>query len=457
VYKRQLLNAGLEDEGNAQAVAILHGSDFLHVNAYGWMQWTGTHWEQGDAEKALDRAVIGTLKERRIAAVRAEKEAIVKTAKPSAYRVRGCKTLLASILTDSVDHFDANPDLLNVENGVLDLRTGELVPHEPGQRFSYCCPVAFDPDADQSEWLAWLEDALPDPSTREYLQEAIGYSLTGHTREEVLFYVHGPARAGKGTLFETLLELLGHRPLADEVDFETFTADRGGDTQNFDLAGLKPCRFIAASESKKYGTLNAAKIKALTGGNEIRCAHKYGDFFSYRPQFKIWLSSNHEANADVDDDAAWGRLRVIHLPNSYLGHEDKTLKARLRQPDALAGVLAWAVEGARRWYAHGAQGLFTPDSVNIATQAARDAIDFVGQWLDECIEITGNPGDFAPHAAVYQSYKDWCESNGVKPKGTFHLGKALSKKGLDSTRKTITLPAGQRKQARGFEGVKLGV
>lgn len=449
-----LLKHGPEDEGNAQTVAAIYGRQFLHVAAYGWMRWTGTHWTSTDAEPQLDRAVVETLKARRAAAVLEEQENIVRTAKPSAHRVRACKYLLASILTENVAAFDAEAHLLNTKTGVVDLRSGELIPHDPDQRFTYCTRAEFNLGADQAPWIDFLTEALGnDPDMLEYVQEAVGYSLTGHTREEVLFYVYGPTRAGKGTFTETLMAMLGGRPLADEVDFSTFTADRVGDTQNFDLAGLKPCRLIVASESGKHSRLNAAKIKAMTGGNEIRCAKKYHDFFSYRPQFKIWLVSNHPVNADVDDDAAWYRVKVIEFPNSYAGQEDKTLKEQFRQPEVLAGVLAWAVQGAIRWYGRGAQGLQDPLTVQEATEKARHELDYVGQWLEEQADITGDLDDFVSNKEIYASYSAWCEENGVTPKHKRSLTIALKKKGLDAgTRKYVPSLS---KQVRGCAGVVL--
>jgi putative DNA primase/helicase len=447
-----LLKFGYEDEGNARTVAALHGDKLCHCEAYGWLRWNGRYWEREDAESILDGIILEVLKLRRAAAVKAEKEPIVKTAKPSAYRLRGTKVILKSLLTVSVSKFDAGHFHLNCLNGVVDLRTGEVTPHDPAQRFTYCTPVDYDPDASQTIWRDFLRDALGDgQELQDYVQEAVGYSCTGDTSEEVLFYVYGPTRGGKGCFAETIMAALGRRPLADEVDFTLFTAKRDGDTQNFDLAGLKPCRFIVASESSKYGQLNAAKVKQLTGGNEVRCAHKHRDFFTYRPQFKIWLVSNHPVNADVDDDAAWYRVRVIPFPHSWAGREDKGLKRRLREPGNLRGVLAWLVQGAMAWYSRGNKGLQTPDSVKVATRKARQELDFVGQWLDECIEVTGRPEDFMVNAAIYASYETWAKNNGVTPKKKRSLTTALKRKGLD---------AGQQKKVggknwRGCYGIRL--
>lgn len=163
----------------------------------------------------------------------------------------------------------------------------------------------------------------------------------------------------------------------------------------------------------------------------IRCAHKYRDFFSYRPQFKVWLSSNWPVNTDVDDEAAWGRFRVIEFPNSHLGREDKLLKERMLRHGNLEGVLAWAIEGAQRWYQR-PNGLEAPDCVMVATRSARASLDFVGKWLDECVQITRDHADFVPNPDLHANYRKWCHDNGVRPKPKAKLTQALKAKGLDA-------------------------
>jgi P4 family phage/plasmid primase-like protien len=428
--ERTLLSFDADDEGNAQAVNHLYGDRFLHCEAYGWMYYMGTHWEQENAEAQLERAIVDTLKRRRMLAVQAERESLVKATKPSAANVRNTKYLFRSLKLASVDDFDRRPDLLNVRNGVLDLRTGELEPHHRRQLYTYCLPVDYYPDTDTSKWETWLLEVVGnDEAVALYLQMAVGYTLTGHTWEECLFYLHGPTRAGKGTFTETLLALMGREPLATEADFTTFTRKRENDPNNADLAKLKPCRMVVASESAKNQWLNAAKIKQITGGNLIYAALKYRDHFAYRPQYTIWLVSNHPPKVDVEDDAAWVRVKVIRFPNSYAGCENKALKAHMRQSAVLRQVLTWAVQGAMMWYGAEGKGLTTPPKVISDTQAARDLLDYVGQWLTERVEKTDNPKHFVSNPTLYASYKTWCEDNGVTPKRITNLTQAMKAKG----------------------------
>lgn len=428
------------DEGNAQVVNLLFGNLFCYTEAYGWMAYNGRYWERDGAEAQLHRKIVEALQKRRAAAVHLNNEYIIRSAKPSAGNVRAAKFMFQSMVTKSIDEFDANPDALNVTNGVIDLSTGEIEPHSPAQIYTYCIDVEYEPNIIPGEWLSFLRGVIDgkDESERaemlDYLRRAVGYSLTGHTSEEVMWYVYGPSRSGKGTFTETIMALLRH-PLATEVDFATFSRERDNDANNFDLAPLKPARCVFASESNRHQRLNTAKIKALTGGNMINCAFKRKDHFTYRPQFKVWLSSNHPVNADVDDDAAWGRLRVVQFPNSNLGKEDKGLKHRLKTKDNLKGVLAWAVQGAIEWYQHRGEGLPTPQRVVDATNEARTEMDTVGQWLDECVEITGRlENGYMPaiiNKDLYQSYHGWCEDNGVAPKKQKGFTQSLNRRGVD--------------------------
>lgn len=423
------LTAGAHDAGNAECAFALFGHDFLHSDSGGWMRWTGKYWAMDGAEAALESAITAMLKQRSKTAFDAEKMAVAVASTPSANNLRNCKTMFRQMVTvGGLTEFDAGADLLNVANGVLNLRTGALTPHDAGQRFTYCLTTPYRPDADYSVWVDFLQETVKDAETLNYLQAAVGYSLTAHTNEEIMFYIWGPSRSGKGTFTETLLALVG-APLSTEADLGTFTAKREGGDQNFDLAPLRPTRLVFASESNTHEALNAARIKRLTGGNYITCAFKFRDQFTYRPCFKIWLSSNHPVRADVDDDAAWGRVRVIEFPNGHLGNEDKSLKQRLKTPDNLAGVLRWAVEGAQAWY--GAPGgLKTPLAVTAATQAHRDALDFVQSWIDECARP--EPGTWCSNHAVFNSYAAWCKENGVMAKSQRGLALALQAKGYQT-------------------------
>lgn len=425
-----LCDFSADDAGNGDALEALYGDDFLWCSKLGWLSYTGTHWELDDDGCEVRRRAVDTLRRRRHAAVDAEKEAVVACTKADERRVNGCINRFKTLVSVDIETFDREPDLLNCQNGVVNLRTGRLNPHTRDQRFTYCLPVPYAA-SDAPEWLDYLNGVVGGgQEVIDYLQMALGYSLTGHTREEVLFYLYGPTRSGKGTFAETIKHLMPP-PLSTMVDFTSFTAKREGDVSNFDLAPLKPARLIFASESNRSQSLNPSKIKQLTGGDQIRACFKHKDFFEYRPQFKIWMMSNWPVNGDPEDDALWGRVRVIEFPNSFLGMEDKGKKARLKEPDVLQGVLYWLVQGAMKWYALGSAGLAIPPAVAATTKAHRSELDYVQQWLDECCD--DDDEGWVSNEEVMKSYIAWCDENGVQhKKGPKNLALSLKSKGYET-------------------------
>lgn len=420
------LTESADDEGNAQCVLRLYAGKFAYTNANGWMANVGTHWEASNAEAALDRAIVDTLKQRRLAAVQADVEAIVKVTRPDAKKIQATKYNYRSLVVANHSDFDNVPYWLNCRNGVVDLRTAKL--YERGDaKFTYCLPIDYDRNADVTDWLTFLRSITAGEEMIPYLQQCVGYSITGATNEECFFYVYGPTRSGKGTFINTIIKVLGYptSPLCRGVAFNTFTAKREGDSQNFDLAPLKACRFISASESNKHERFDDAKVKMVTGNDPITASFKHKDSFTYIPQYKIWLLSNNPVNGDVDDDAFWYRVRVIEFPHSFAGKEDTSLKERMASAANLRAVLAWAVEGARQWYAAGR--LTTPGTVATSTQKQRDQLDYVAQWLDECCNTAEG---WTATSVLYTSYESWCKRSGVQPKQQRGLTEALQRKGF---------------------------
>src|SRR2546427_602527 len=443
VVMQSLMGFEANDRGNALAVHSVFGTHFLHCEALGWLCYSGSRWQREGAASEVQRAVTEVLHARYRRAGQHENTELMRCAKPQASTIAHAIKLFCPLVQARVEDFDASPDHVNVANGVLDLRTGALTPHTPSQKFTYCLSTPYDPDADMTAWREFLAEVVEGgDEVLSLLQRSVGYSLTGHVNDEKLFYIYGDTRAGKGIFTEILVTLLG-KPLSTEVSFKTFTADRKNDSNNHDLAPLKPTRFIAASESSKRDKLNAERVKVLTGGNDIYCRHLYQSHFSYRPTFKIWLISNNDVYADPHDRAVWGRIIRFAFPLSFLGQEDKTLKERLKRPENLRGVLAWAVAGARAWYAS-PQGLQVPAVLQTELETVRAELDTVQEWLD--LATVPNAEGFEAYSALFGSYKSWCQDKGQTPCSSKDFGDVLTKKGYPSQRHY--LPNGKQDRCR---------
>lgn len=439
-----LLNQAIDDGGHARCLEYLYGDRFLNVAGAGWMQRGDTHWSGTLAEPLLTQTTETLL---RIRATVAERHKLDKLEKASAVmtgRVRAVEYMFSSYTAISIADLDKDPFLVNTLNGVVDLRTGELILRTPSDRFTYCINAPYIPTAVNELWNTTLfENVAEDRAVYEFLQRAIGYSFTGNTREEKLFYIFGPARSGKGIFTQTLQALMGS-PLFAQVDFGVLTGARTEDRQNFALAPLKPARLVSASESTKYEKLNEATVKSATGRDAISCAFKYQTPFSYTPQFKVWLTSNHPPSGDVDDDAFWGRIATIHFPKTHLGAEDVMLKETFEMHDALTGILAWCIQGAISWVQSGLQ---IPGTVLRNTQQHRSDQDLVRVWLEqECIE---DPEAYVAFEDLYVSYKNWCLHNGSAVSLHRVFSKSLSIRGFtERANRYVTLCTDPVKKVR---------
>lgn len=409
-------DGGKHDLGNAQFTLDRHAGKFAYSDSLGWLYHGGTHWATDAAEAKVHAATVDALQTRCTLALQKNDMDGLKAALPTAKHTRDALYHFKHMVTIPTGTFDNEPHLLNTLSGVVDLRTGSLVAHAPSDRFTYCVHTDFLPGEQSPLWekllLDWFDSDL---DVILYLQRALGYTITGESKEECLFYVHGPGRAGKGTLVNTVAGLLG-APLAQGVQFTAFTG--GGDSQNFRLAPLRNARMVTASESRKGERLREDLVKQVTGRDAIQAAHKYGQPFTFTPQFKLWFMSNDMPRGDVDDDAFWYRVRLFTLTKSHMGNEDNGMKDALTQRGNREGVLAWLVHGAMHWYD---RGLGTPAKIWQNAANARSEQDHVLQWLTErCITREGAETDTT---TLYGSYSDWCADAGIT------IGK-LSKMGL---------------------------
>jgi len=436
----------LTDYGNAQRLAAAHGTDLRYCHPFGrWYVYDGTRWVADETAEIMRRAkqtVRAIYAEAGEAGTAEAARALAKHAGASerAERLRALVELAKSEpgIPIATGQLDADPWLLNVANGTLDLRTGTLREHRREDYLTRRLAVAYDPAATVPAWDAFLDRIMGgSPEMVAFLRRAVGYALTGSTRERALFILHGTGRNGKSTLLETLLALLGEYALRTPV--ETLLAKRDGAIPN-DVARLKGARFVAAAETEEGRRLAEATVKELTGGDTVSARFMRGEWFDFRPECKLWLATNHKPTIRGTDRAIWDRIRLIpfavRIPDA---EQDQTLPERLRAE--LPGILAWAVAGCLAWQR---EGLSAPEAVTRATEDYRAEQDVLAAWLADCCAQT--PAATATAAALYTSYARWCEESGERalPRRTF--GQRLAERGFTQ---------GRTPRARVWQGIGL--
>lgn len=417
------------DLGNANRLVREHGRDLLHVEALGWFVWDGTRFRRDETGEIVRRAKSVVEKMRDDAAAVEDdglREAFRMHAKASASHAR-IKAMIElakshrSIACTPAD-LDADPWALNVSNGIIDLRTGLLRPHDRAARCTKLAPVAYDPAATALTWDRFLRRIFDgDDDLIAFVQRALGYAATGVIREHVLHVLYGTGANGKSTLIRAMMDVLG--------DYGAMAAPRllmrrHGDAHPTELADLRGTRFVATCETAEGGLLDEERAKLLSGGDMIKARMMRQDFFSFVPTFKLHLATNHRPNIRGQDLGIWRRLRlwpfVVAIP---VEEQDALLNAKLQ--DEAPGILAWIVQGCLLWQLH---GLREASSVQAATERYRADSDHVGDWIEDSCR-TGDPADWEKGGELYKSYATWCEANGVRALDGTSLGEALTERG----------------------------
>jgi putative DNA primase/helicase len=448
----------LTDVGNARRLVATYGEDLRYCKAWkSWLVWNGVKWTRDDRDTvtAWAKAITANMFREAADAPASHQKALVEHALRSqrAERLRGMVQLAQSERGMAVvpGELDAHPWLLTVLNGTIDLRTGKLREHRRADLITKLAPVEYHPAARSDLWQRFLLEATGEhDALAAFLRRAVGYSLTGDTGEEVLFFIHGPEAAGKSTFIEAIKAALGD--YARTADFETFLQKRGDGGIRNDIARLAGARLVVSIEIDEGKRLAQGLVKQLTGGDTVTARFLWAEAFEFQPQFKLWLAANHAPKVCDTDGALW--RRILRVPFEHIvpqEQRDKAVKATLKDP-ALAGaaILAWAVAGCLEWQQ---VGLGVPPEVMAATATYRESQDPLREFYAECCLFA--PEAWTASKALYAAYCSWARDNGDRnPLTATALGLRLSSRGC--TRETGEIEVdGKKKKARGWRGIAL--
>lgn len=318
---------------------------------------------------------------------------------------------------------DRDPWLLVVHNGTLDLRTGTLRPSDPRDLCTRLAEVDFDRGARAPLWEKHIEFVTgADVQLTDWLRRAVGYTLTGLTSEQQLFFLWGTGANGKSTFLDVVAQLLGS--YASAGDESLLTGSGGHPTQ---LADLRGTRLVICDETDRDRKLAEQRIKMMTG-KQIKARFMRQDFFTYAPRFKIWISGNHKPEVRGSDEGIWRRLKLVPFTRT-LTPDRKILDYEEVLKQELPGILNWALDGLADWLQLG--GLGEPEAVRTATREYRDEEDSIGLWLAERAEL-GARDAAVDNGRLYESYRWWCHANGVQDvRSNVALGRELAARGLE--------------------------
>ena len=425
----------LTDLGNAERFVAQHEEDARYCYPWKkWLGWTGARWERDDAgrvHRLAKETVRSIYREASDAEDEERRKALAKHAasSESETRIRAMVELAKSEIPISPDQLDADPMLLNVLNGTIDLRTGDLREHRREDLITKIAPVEYDPEASAPTWEAFLERVLPSEELRGFVQRAAGYSATGDTSEQCMFIHHGPGANGKSTFQETVSAALGD--YAMRTPTETLLVKRSGGVPN-DVARLKGARFVTASETEEGRRLAESLVKDLTGQDTISARFMWAEWFDFKPTHALHLSTNHKPEIRGTDAAIWRRIRLIPWAVTIPpAEQDRKLAEKLRAE--LPGVLAWIVRGCSAWLR---EGLKAPEEVRQDTRAYRAEMDVLAAFLADCCLRHEDEEAFA--GELWGAWKDWCEETGEHIGTQKRFGGQLADRGFLNHRDSRT-------------------
>ncbi|HWR49610.1 MAG TPA: phage/plasmid primase, P4 family [Bryobacteraceae bacterium] len=402
------------DAGNAELFRSLYSDKvrFDHKRKR-WLIWRGERWsEDGDGtiRRFAKKAIRARLQIANSILSDEELQKEVKWSFKSESRAKLDAMLeLAKAerpIADSGEGWDSDPWLLGVPNGVVDLRTGKLLPGAPARRMTMQTRVPYDPKANAPRWDRFLREVFEnDNDLIDFVQKAVGYSTTGITQEQVFFSLYGPGSDGKTTLMEALRDALGDYGF--NMPFSTLELAARTGIPN-DVAALVNRRFVTASETNEASRWNEARVKVLTGEDNVTARFLYQEFFNFRPVGKFWVGFNHRPTVSDDSFGFWRRVRLIPFRHRFEGEEqDKKLIEALRAE--APGILRWAVEGCLKWQE---EGLGMPPAVQEATEDYRATADIVGQFLEDACVVDEDRSISA--GTLWAEFERWCEENGER-------------------------------------------
>ncbi len=323
----------------------------------------------------------------------------------------------------SDDELDTDNYLFNVNGITLNLKNGKGFPPEPTNLITKRSKFIYDKDAKCPTWDMFLLQIFnKDTDLIRFVQKAMGYSLSGDVREQCLFILWGTGANGKSTFLNVLQELFGD--YACTTGTETFMKKTS--EQSNDLARLKGIRLVTTTEVEQGKALSESLIKQITGGDEITARFLYGEYFSFKPTFKIFMATNHKPKIRGADNGIWRRIKMIPFTVTIPAEQrDKTLTEKLIAENS--GILNWLIQGYALWRK---EGLNEPEAIRDANEEYRMDMDAVGTFVNDCFDLDASMRWRLPNQMLYQTYIKWCNANNERVMSQKWLTMRMSEKGF---------------------------
>ena len=434
----------LTDLGNAERFVALFGHEVRHnADKNAWIVWNGKRWDDSD-QSAITPKVKRSIRSIADSEEVADIAHAMKSESSGAIRSMLALASVEPGIPVREEDLDPDPFIFNCQNGMIDLRTGELLPHDRLKLCSKIARIEYDPKAECPRFLDFLNDiTLGRADYVNFLQRWFGYSMTADVSAQTFVICYGNGANGKSTLVELIARIMGDYGKSAAPD--TFIQKAGGSGIPNDVAALRGARSVLTTETEANARLAESRIKSMTGGDMVTARFMRAEFFTFRPTWKIIISTNHRPKISGADYGIW--RRIVLLPFEFIAKGDK-LDPRLSEKlwAERTGVLKWMVEGARKWAEDGMGrvGLAISDDLSQETQEYREDEDVIGRFISQACWSRGEAGFDLSKMTIdatnlHRAFTSWANDEGelfAAKMSMTAFGRALLERGYDKKRGT---------------------
>lgn len=408
------------DAGNGLRIIDAFGNLLRYVDEqHQWLIWDGTHWTpdktrwiEDVAKQALYR-ISDECQKCIEDDVEIEQIRSWQMASQNLSRLRAAIDSASSHrrIAATPEMFDRDPDLLNVLNCTIDLRTGLPKPYDQDDMISKIAPVTYDPTAQCPTWDSFLWRAFEgNIEMMTFVQRAIGYTLTGDISEQKFFFLYGFGANGKSTFMSAIRRMMG-RDYAMQAE-RALLLQRANEPHPTGVADLRGKRLAVSSEAAKHRNFDEELIKQLTGGEPVRAHRMRQDNEEFDATFKLWFLANDQPGVSDMTNAMWRRILVIPFKVTIPKEErDPLLETKLDQERS--GILNWAIAGCLEWRRI---GLDPPSEVIEVTNEYQANENTVNTFIEEKVIRTGSNDDLITKDGLHHVYAMWWTMNDGDPR-----------------------------------------
>ncbi|WP_436870179.1 phage/plasmid primase, P4 family [Staphylococcus shinii] len=420
-----------DDTGNAERLKDLFGENIrFNYTSNTWMYYDGKRWKHDDTGRMkilTDKVVENMKNEKLFVADGVDQEDMEK------YRYRHWKDSrnhnkkvnmmkeCEHLLPVTNETFDNDFNLFNVQNGFIDLKAGKLNDHERKNYFTKISHVEYTDKSDCPKWDEFLDDIfLGNQELVRFIQRAVGYSLSGHTSEQVLFVLYGNGRNGKSVFLDILNEIFGN--YSTNIQPQAIMASKNQSDASPEIAKLDGARLVTTTEPNEGERFDEGLLKQLTGGDRVSARKLYENEFEFTPQFKLWMATNHKPYVRGRDEGIWRRFVIIPFDKQIPLHEiDRDLTKKLKRE--LPAIMRWCVDGFLEWQRI---GLSEPKIIKEQRDEYRVEMDSIASFINDCCEL--NPMQKIKSSEIFSAYDRWAKDNNQHIMSSTKFGREMAKR-----------------------------